>query len=88
MFTHESHLTVCRSNFATDAEFEAMVGKVVVMLLQNRQISTVRYEEPGLGIVDIRFNPDEEAYGCDYPEWLTMDEREELWSRRTAAQED
>lgn len=73
-----NQLIICKDNFKNEKEFEAMVGQVVMMLLKNRQIMTVRYDEPGLGIVDITYNPDDEAYGCDYPCWLSTDEREYL----------
>lgn len=81
-------LTVCRDNFKSQEEFERMVGEVVMTLLKNRQIAVVRYDEPGLGIVDIEFNPDEQAYGADYPVWLTCEEQETIYCERAHDEEE
>jgi hypothetical protein len=39
---------------------------------------TVRYDEPGLGIVAIEFNPDQQEWGCKYPYWLSPEEEESI----------
>lgn len=69
-----NHLIICKDNFKTEEAYEAMVGQAVMMLLKNRQIVTVSYDEPGLGIVDIAYCYDDEAMGCCYPYWLMPDE--------------
>jgi hypothetical protein len=51
---------------------------MVIDLLDNRQILVVCYDEPGLGIVDIEFNPDQQEWGCKYPYWLSPNEEESV----------
>lgn len=67
-------IAICRDNYSTREEWEDAIKKMVLSLLDNRQIMTVRYDEPGLGIVVIEFNPDEQEFGARYPYWLTPDE--------------
>lgn len=67
-------IAICRDNYSTREEWEDAIKKMVLSLLDNRQIMTVRYDEPGLGIVVIEFNPDEQEFGARYPCWLTPDE--------------
>ena len=67
-------IAICRDNYQTRADWEDAIKKMVVSLLDNRQIMTVRYDEPGLGIAVIEFNPDQIEYGCRYPYWLSTDE--------------
>lgn len=71
-------ITICRDNYSTREEWETAIGRMVVELLKNRQIMTVRYDEPGLGIVDIEFNPDRQEWGEDYPYWLSPTEAESV----------
>ena len=53
-------IAIVRDNYSTREEWEDAIKKMVINLLDNRQIMTVRYDEPGLGIVDIEFNPDKQ----------------------------
>ena len=67
-------IAIVRDNYSTREEWEDAIKKMVIALLENRQIMTVRYDEPGLGIVDIEFNPDRQEWGCHYPYWLSPEE--------------
>lgn len=64
-------IAICRENYSTREEWEAAIGRMVMELLNNRQIVVARYDEPGLGIVDIEFNPDWQELGAHYPYWLS-----------------
>lgn len=67
-------IAICRGNYTTREEWEDAIKTMVIALLENRQIMTVRYDEPGLGIVDIEFNPDQREWDCKYPFWLSPEE--------------
>ena len=71
-------IEICRDNYSTQEEWEDAIKKMVIALLDNRQIMTVRYDEPGLGIVDIEFNPDKAEWGARYPYWLSPEEEESV----------
>ena len=53
-------IAIYRDNYSTREEWEDAIDRMVMELLNNRQIMTVRYDEPGLCIVDIEFNPDQQ----------------------------
>jgi hypothetical protein len=67
-------IAICRDNYNTREEWEDAIKKMVVALLDNCQIMTVRYDEPGFGIVVIEFNTDDPSVGCHYPYWLSPEE--------------
>lgn len=69
-------IAIVRDNYSTREEWEDAIKKIVVALLDNRQIMAVRYDEPGFGIVVIEFNPDQQEWGCKYPYWLSPKEEE------------
>lgn len=71
-------IAICRDNYSTREEWEDAIKKMVISLLDNRQILVVRYDEPGLGIVVIEFNSDQQEFGCHYPHWLSPDEEESI----------
>jgi hypothetical protein len=71
-------LTICRENYESQDEFENAIKKAVMLLLEARYIMTVRYDEPGLGIVCINFETDRQEWGCPYPYWLTPTEFESV----------
>ena len=73
-----NEITICRDNYSTREEWEDAIKKMVIALLDNRQILVVRYDEPGLGIVNIEFNPDQLEWGCHYPRWLSPTEEESI----------
>lgn len=70
-------IAICRDNYSSHEEWENATKKMVISLLENRQILVVRYE-PGFGIVDIEFNPDQQEWGCKYPYWLSPEEEESV----------
>ena len=71
-------IAICRDNYSSREEWENAIKKMVMCLLDNRQIMTVRYEEPGLGIVAIEFNHDDQSWGARYPYWLSPEEAESI----------
>ena len=71
-------ISIVRDNYSTREEWENAITRMILALLENRQIMTVRCDEPGLGIVDIEFNPNEQAWGCHYPYWLSPREEETI----------
>lgn len=71
-------IAICRDNYSTREEWEDAIKKMVVALLDSYQIMMVRYDEPGLGIVEIEFNPSDAECGCKYPYWLSPEEAESV----------
>lgn len=71
-------IAVVRDNYSTREEWEDAIKRMVIDLLDNRQILVVCYDESGLGIVDIEFNPDQQEWGCKYPYWLSPNEEESV----------
>lgn len=67
-------IAICRDNYNSKAEWEDAIKKMVVALLENRQVMTIRFDEPGLGIVAIEFDCDDQELGGNYPYWLSPDE--------------
>ena len=82
-------IAICRDNYSTREEWEDAIKRMIISLLDNRQIMVVSYDEPGLGIVDIEFNPDKEEWGYHYPYWLSCEESESVvWDEDKTAQND
>lgn len=73
-----SSLVICRDNYSTREEWEDAIKKMVMSLLEARQIMTVYYDEPGLGHVAFEFNPNDQKLGADYPYWLSPEEFESV----------
>ena len=71
-------LVICRDNYSTCEEWEDVIKKMVMSLLEARQIMTVYYDEPGLGVVAFEFNPDDQKLEADYPYWLSPEEAESV----------
>ena len=71
-----NYITICRDRYKTQEDFENAIKKAVMVLLDNGYIMTVCYDEPGLGIVGIDYNHDDQSYGCHYPYWLSPTECE------------
>ena len=67
-------IVICRDTYKSQEEFENAIKKAIMVLLDNNYIMTVRYDEPGLGIVNINYNYADQSYGCHYPFWLSPDE--------------
>ena len=78
MMKDVNSIAICRDNFNTKEEWKDAIRDMVVALLDNNQVMRVRYDEPGLGIAVIEFNPNDESLGCDYPVWLSPTEVESV----------
>ena len=63
-------INICQSNYRSREEWEEAIKNLMFSLLETCQIVVIRYDEPGLGIVRIEFNPDSPELGCKYPYWL------------------
>ena len=73
-----NRITLCKDNYESESEFENAIKTAIMLLLNANYIMTVKYDEPGLGIVCIDFDHDDECLGCDYPRWLSPDEFETI----------
>jgi len=71
-----NQLVLCRDFYKDDVEFWSQVGQAVKLLLNAENILTIRFDEKGLGILSIEFNPDDVILGYAEPHWLTLDEWE------------
>ena len=71
-------ITICRNTYTTQEDFENAIKKAIMVLLDNGYIMTVRYDEPGLGIVCIEFETDDQSIGTRYPYWLLPNECETI----------
>lgn len=67
-------IVICRDSFSSKDEFENAIKRAVMVLLENGYIMTIKYDEPGLGIVWIQYDDADEAMGGYYPAWLLPDE--------------
>lgn len=77
-----NEIVICRSNFKSQEEFENSIRDAVMLLLKNDYIMTIRYDEPGLGIVAIEYNYANREYGDIYPHWLTPEEEDLVLSSK------
>ena len=73
-----NQITICRDTYKTQEDFENAIKKAIMVLLDNEYIMTVRYDEPGLGIVCIDYNHEDQSYGYHYPHWLSPTEWESV----------
>lgn len=73
-----NELVICKDNFRSQEDFENAIKKAVMVLLDNRYIMTVRYDDPGLGVVSIDFESDDPSLDCPYPCWLTYKQCERI----------
>lgn len=71
-------ITICKNKYKTHEDFENAIKKAVMVLLDNRYIMIVRYDEPGLGIICIDFDHDDLQMGTPYPYWLYPEEWESV----------
>jgi len=62
------------------AELFERVGEQLKLLLEAGYIAVVRYDEPGIGVIVIEYQHDEnlDYWGCAAPIWLTPEERESV----------
>ena len=71
-----NHLTFCRDNYKTEEDWKNAVKTFLFLLLEEKQIAVVRYDEPGLGIIIVEYNHDHRTMGTPYPYLLTPEEEE------------
>lgn len=76
-----NELTVCRDNYRNEEEFQNAIRDAIMSLLNNRYIAVIRYDEPGLGIVAIDYQYDEQEFGAPYPYFLEPEQAEMLFLR-------
>ena len=82
-------IVICRERFGSKEEFEDAVKRVVMVLLENDYIMTIKYDEPGLGIVWIQYDDADEAMGSYYPTWLLPGEYDSIiWDGETDSSEE
>lgn len=73
-------IVLCADHYAKKSDMFEALGVLIKILLDAGYIMTIRYDEPGLGIVVIDFNYADEEFGCPYPYWLEPEEQEQiLW---------
>ena len=73
-----NEITILRDEYPSQEEFENAIKKAVMVLLDNNYIMTVRYDDKGLGIVVIEYNPKDQLLGAEYPYWLSVEEFESV----------
>lgn len=71
-----NELVVVREEYKTQEDFENAVKDAIMVLLNNDYIMTVKYDDKGLGIVVIEYNPIQQEWGDYYPYWLLPEEEE------------
>lgn len=74
-------LVICRDNHNNQEEFKNAILDAIMLLLNENYIMTVKYDEPGLGIVSIDYGYANREYGGEYPVWLTPEQEEQLECR-------
>ena len=73
-------IVLCADHYAKKSDMFEALGALIKILLDAGYIMTIRYDEPGLGIVVIDFNYADEEFGGPYPYWLEPEEQEQiLW---------
>lgn len=76
-----NELVICRNNYTFPEEFECAIRDAVMLLLDAEYTMRIRYDDKGLGIVVIEFNPADATWGDRYPYWLLPEEFENvIWS--------
>jgi hypothetical protein len=71
-------LVICRENYTSEENFENEVKKAIILLLDAGYVTTVKYDDKGLGIVHIQYNNGDRQVGEPYPYWLTPTEFESV----------
>lgn len=73
-------IIICKEDHKTQEVFEDVVKRAIMVLLENNYIMTVRWDEPGLGILRIDYEHDDQSLGANYPYWLSPEEIESVIS--------
>lgn len=76
-----NRITVCKDRYESQDEFENAVKKIVMSLLDNGYIMTIAYDCDGeeTNVVVIDYNYADQAYGDNYPYWLSPNEAENIY---------
>lgn len=76
-------LVFSKDSYESKEEFFNVIAQQLKILLDAGYVAVVRYDEPGLGIVVIEFEHDEnlDAWGVANPVWITEDEEIYLSNR-------
>lgn len=71
-------ITFSKKEEETKEDFFNKIGEQLKLLLDAGYIAVVRYDEPGLGIVVIEYEHDDNLgfWGCSQPVWITPEEEE------------
>lgn len=69
-----NEIVICKSNYATERDFQDALRDAVMLLLNNDYILTIRNDEKGLGIFVINFDSDDLSFGGLYPYWMTNEQ--------------
>lgn len=75
-----NELVICKDNFKSEEEFHKGISDALAVLLQNNYISTIRWDEKGLGILVIEYAHDNQSYGGPYPYWLMPEQVDKLFA--------
>ena len=73
-----NELVICKDNYNSQEDFEGAVRDSVMLLLNAGYIMTVRYDDPGLGIICIEYDYADKELGGSYPYWLSYEEFESI----------
>ena len=71
-------LVICRENYTSEETFENEIKKAIMLLLDAGYVTTIKYDDKGLGIVHIQYNSNDRNLGEPYPYWLTPTEFESV----------
>lgn len=80
-----NELVICRIDYYNEEkrcynqeDFENTIKNAVMLLLDTNYTMNIRYDDKGLGVVVIEFNPADTSCGCRYPYWLLPEEWESV----------
>ena len=71
-------LAICKDKYNSEESFENEIKKAIMLLLDAGYVTTVKYDDKGLGIVHIQYNNENRQLGEPYPYWLTPAEFESV----------
>ena len=74
-----NELVICNEDYYSQEEFENAIKTAVMLLLGANYTMTIRYDDKGLGIVVINYNPADQTWGAKYPYWLSPDEAQKAF---------
>lgn len=74
-----NQIVIGRDNYESELDFNDAFSSIIMTLLNNDYIATIRYDEKELGIIVIEFNYADPALGGVHPYWLTVNEAETLF---------